>query len=430
MSKATAFTDRSIRISVIICVIGFGSFLAWGSIAKLAEGVTASGQVVVEDSRKEIQHLEGGMISVLHVREGDEVQQGDILVELAPLQSASARDELAQEYAVQAANIIRLTALRAEEESVSFEELNEIDLDPVIREEIIARQSSLFTQQRAARAAELSVLNSRRSSLRSRRQDVANEMEATERSLTTARADLALRRELLEEKLETIGNVSQIEREVSRLEADMSRLQGESNQALKSGEEVVNQIREARAQFQEQLGQQMVEAQGRALAARERLLTLDDRLARTVVRAPQSGKILNKSFSTVGGVVSPGETIMEIVPTNDDLIVIIQLSPTDRDAVKPGQTVKAQLTAYKSFRQDRLDGEVLGVSADLLQDDVSGAYYYEARVKLDATGLSPDVQVIPGMPIDAFIASGNSRTFFDYIFEPIMTTIRRGTQMS
>ncbi len=432
MNTATAFSDRSIRLSVLAIIIGFGGFVIWGTFAKLDEGVTASGQIVVQDNRKEIQHLEGGMISAVHVKEGQMVKEGDVLMELAPLQSESARDELAQEFAVSSANMIRLTALRSEEKTVDFAPLNDIPIDDITRVDIIERPQSLFNQQWAALNAELSVLESRRTALRTRRNDVAGEIDATERALTTAREDLALRRELLEEKLETIGNVSRLEREVSNLEAQLSGLKGERNQAIRNSEEVTNQIREAKARFQERVGRELLEAQATSLASRERLLAMDDRLARTVLRAPQSGTVLNLAATTIGGVVSPGQTVMEIVPDTDDLIVIVRLSPTDRDAVQPGQDVEAQFTAYKSFQVQRLDGKVLGVSADLIQDEVSGAFFYETRVQLDASSLDPNgrIQIIPGMPVDTFIASGSKRSFFDYVFEPIRSTMQRGTRMS
>lgn len=433
MNKASAFTDRSIRLSLLACLVGFGGFVLWASFAKLDEGVSASGQVVVQDNRKQIQHLEGGMISAMHVREGQTVEKGDVLLELEPLQSETARDELAQDYAVQIASRIRLEALRSGAKTVDYSPIAEqVEIDQDVLDGIIARQSELFQEQRTAHAAEVDVLQKRRTALRTRRQDLADEIDATERSLITAQEDLALRRELLEEKLEVIGNVSRLEREVLNLEGQLSRLRGQQNQAVRNGEEVVSQIAEARARFAQSVGEQLLQAQADTLAARERLLALDDRLARTVVRAPQSGTVLNLSFSTVGGVVRPGDTIMEIVPLHDDLIVTVHLSPTDRDAVRPGQQVKAAMTAYKSFRAPRLDGEVLGVSADLKQNETTGAYYYEARVKLDASELGPEslIQIIPGMPVDTFIASGNRRTFIDYVFEPILSTVRRGTQMS
>lgn len=433
MKTASAFTDRSIRLSIIACIIGFGGFVIWGSFAKLDEGVTAGGQIVVEENRKEIQHLEGGIISALHVREGQIVKQGDILIELAPIQSETARDELAQEYAVQLASAHRLEALENGDSAPDFVSLREeIELDETVLTEIISLQTAVFNEQRAAHAAELDVLQKRRNSLRSRRADLTEEIAATQRSLDIARKDFALRQELLEEKLEVIANVSRAERDVSTLEATLSRLIGDRNQAIRSGEEVVSQITEAKARFMETVSEQLLEAQARTLTARERLMALDDRLARTVVRAPQGGSVLNLAHSTLGGVVRPGDTILEIVPLTDDLIVKARISPIDIDVVAPGQSVEAQLTAYKTFRTPRLPGEVTGVSADLKNDPDSGAYFYEVRVKLDASSLDMEsrVQIIPGMPVDTFIASGNRRTLFDYVFEPIFSTMRRGSRMS
>lgn len=432
LKRFTPFSDRSVRLSALACAVGFGGFFLWSALAKLDEGVTASGQVVVQTDRKRVQHLEGGIVRKLSVREGQRVAQGDVLVELAPLQSETARDEVAQELAVQSGTLARLNALRNGEESVDFTVISEIGIADDIATDIRERQRTLFEQQRAARDAELTVLETRRSSAEGRVRDLASEIAATRRALDTAREDLALRQELLSENLETVSNVSQLQREVSRFEADLSRLTGQRNEASKTTEQLVGEIEQLKAQFQETIGQQIVEAQSRALAAGERLAAAGDRLARTTVTAPQSGIVLNLAQTTLGGVVTPGETIMEIVPDNDDLIVSVRLTPTDRDAVHAGQRVEAQLTAYKSFIAPRLPGEVLGVSADLKQDELNGAYYYEARISLDPTGLPDDtaIEILPGMPVETFIASGQSRTFLDYVFEPILRTFDRGTRMS
>lgn len=426
------FDDKGIRLSLLACLVGFGGFLVWAGFAKLDEGVTASGQVVVMDNRKQVQHFEGGIIRSLNVREGELVTQGDVLLVLEPLQSESARDEVAQEYAVQTATSERLRALRAGAETVTFPVLGALSMDDQTKADMIARQSTLFAQQLRTRDAERSVLTTRKESLEGRSRDLSAQIAASRRALTAAREDLALREEMLAEKLETIGAVQQVRRDVASLEADLSRLIGDRNETVKSAEEVTNQLTQAEAEFQEQVGEQLVEAQRRAAGARERLLAQEDRLARTTITAPQSGTVLNLAHSTVGGVVSPGESIMEIVPTADKLVVTVRLSPTDRDAVSPGQAVEAQLTAYKSFVAPRLAGEVTLVSADLKQDDATGTYYYEARVVLDASSLPAEsrIEIIPGMPVETFIASGSARTFLDYMFEPIFGALRRGTRMN
>ena len=425
--------DRGVFWSAIACAVGFGGFVVWSVTAPLGEGVTASGQIVVRDDRKQVQHYEGGIVSALYVREGDTVTEGEILLELEPLQSEAARDELAQEFAVQTATLERLAALRSGERAPNFTALSKIDLDETVKADIRARQMALFEQQRAAHEAGIDLLTTRRRTLQGRADDLRGQIAATRAALVSGRDDLALRRQLLAERLETIGNVQALEREVSRLEADLSRLVGARNEAISGIEEADDEIRRAEADLMERTGREVVEAQGRALGARERLRGTEDRLARTVIRAPTGGEVLNLEVATIGGVVRQGEPIMEIVPSGGALIATVRLPPTDRDAVQPGQKVEAQLTAYKSFVPSaRLDGEVIGVSADLIEDPVTQTYYYEARVALDESGLDPAdrIEIIPGMPVDAFIASGRSRTFMSYMLEPITETMTRGSRMN
>ncbi len=431
-APTSPFADKGVKLSALACGAGFLLFLIWGGFAKLDEGVTASGHVVVEDNRKQIQHLEGGIIRQVTVREGETVDAGTTLVELEPLQSETARDELAQEYAAHAASLARLSALWERHETLDLSILQSLDLGDVVRRDIDARQTELFTQERTALAAELDVLRIRKITLEGRVRDLSAEIAATRDALATAEEDLSLREELLSEKLETIGNVQQLRRQVSDYRASLSRLIGDRNEAEQTAEETAQQIAETEARQRREISERLVEAQRQSLAAREQLLALDDRLARTTIRAPQAGRVLNLTTTTLGGVIAPGDVIMEIVPQTDELIVTLRLSPTDRDAVAPDQTVEAQLTAYKSFVAPRLPGRVMSISADLKEDEATGAPYYEARVKLDASSLSPEsrIQIIPGMPVDAFIASGTSRTFLDYVFEPIRATFTRGTRMS
>ncbi|MBB4658683.1 HlyD family type I secretion periplasmic adaptor subunit [Parvularcula dongshanensis] len=426
------FADRTIRYSMLACALGFGGFIFWSAVAPLEEGVTASGQVVVRDDRQRVQHYEGGIIRELYVREGQSVEAGDVLLELEPLQSQASRDELAQDLAINTASLARLAALRSAGDEPDFSSLGGIGLPEGVRDEIEARQSTLFEQQRAARDAEIGVLQARRASLVGRVSDLRGQIDATENALASGREDLKLRRELLEQRLETIGNVQRLSREVASLAGELSRLAGARNEAQGAIAETDDQIAEARARFLEQTGREVVEAQSRALAARERLRGTEDRLARTTIKAPIAGAVLNLAVSTVGGVVRQGEPIMEIVPRDSALIASIRLSPTDRDSVTAGQSVEAQLTAYKSFRAPRLPGEVVGVSADLVEDPVTRTHYYEARVVLDASHLDPAarIEVLPGMPVEAFIASGRSRTFLDYVFEPIRATMSRGSRMN
>lgn len=397
--------DRSILWSMIAFAVGIGGFFLWAALAPLEEGVTASGQVVVQNDRKVIQHLEGGIVGTLYVAEGDRVAQGDLLVALRPLQSEAARDELAYDVGALAASEARLKALKAGLDEIDWSSLETLQLKPSVYEDIRVRQQALFVEQRQAHASEIEVLQQRRTTLEGRVTDAASELAAVRSALSSARADLERRSSLLGERLETINNVAQLEREVASLEGDVARLEGQRNEALANIRETDESIAEVRAKFAESISRELVDAQTRYLAARERLRRTEDRLARTLIRAPRSGEVLNLAVTTIGGVVGPGEPIMEIVPSTDQLIALVRLRPNDRDAVAPGQEVEAQITAYNSFTTPRLKGQVLGVSADLVEDPASRTTFYEARVVLDASDVPPSTQIllIPGMPVETFI---------------------------
>ena len=180
------------------------------------------------------------------------------------------------------------------------------------------------------------------------------------------------------------------------------------------------------------MSEDIVEAQAKMMAARERLKAHDDRLARTEITAPVSGQILALKVNTIGGVIEPGQTLMTIVPADGTMEAVLRIAPADRDAIAQGQEVEAQLSAYKQYRVPRISGEVVGISADLLEDEKQGTAYYEARVLLDLSSLKngEGVRLLPGMPIDGFVASGRTRTLLDYALEPVVSTFRRGSRMS
>lgn len=424
-----ALRDSSTFWAFLVCFLGIGGFLVWAIFAPLAQGVIASGQIVVEDNRKTVQHLEGGIIRKLHVREGDIVQEGDVLVELEQVSSLASRDEIAKDLAAQLGSIARLSALMEGTDEPNFASLTRVPVAPAIRQEIIARQYALFRQQKESHETELSVLRAKRTTLLTRQNDVSGQIDAVNRSLAVAREDLARKRTYLEKGWTTIDQMQAVQREVANLEAEVSRLTASQNDARVTAREVTEELKNAEAQFRSQISADLVEARQRSLVNEERLAATQDVLKRTVITAPRSGKVLNKSFSTIGGVVRPGDPIMEIVPESVDLIASVQILPTDRDAVKQGQKVEAQLSAYKQWDVPRINGEVLSISADLKQIPETGMSYYEAKILLDMDTLEANlpVELLPGLPVEAFINSGQKRTFAGMVMEPLTKTVSKGT---
>lgn len=429
--RAKTFDGYS-RLMAGICAVGLGGFIAWAGFVPLEEGVAAAGTVVVENHRQVVQHLEGGIIQTISVQEGQRVEAGDTLLVLQETASLASRDQISQRIAALQATAQRLVALQDGLDAPDFAEIDQEDVSAAERKEIIARELDLFNQQTSALTADLDVLNTRRlASLNAARLKIG-EIEIAERALASTRDELAVISRMFDQQLVRRDEVTGLERSIAQQEGDIARLRSEKVTAEADANDLSVQASQRRAQFEEQVSEDLRSTYAELLLAKEQLSAAQDVLNRAVVYAPVSGEILNMAFSTRGGVVRPGEAILEIVPDIGAVTASVHIRPVDRASVFEGQTVRTQISAYKSWLSPTLTGEIIDVSADLKTDVATGANYYEARVRVpqasltDASGL----EVIPGMPVDVFIFSGKSRTLLDYLFEPIASSVKKGLQSS
>jgi len=422
--------DPTVRFSALACVVGLGGFLVWAGLVPLSEGVPANGMVVVENSRQVVQHLEGGIIEELLVRDGDQVEAGQPLLSLQATASQAVRDEILQEIATSLASLARLEALRDEEASPDFSALEALELGRVDRSAVIERQQDLFDQQRQSFGADLGVLQARRDgasdSIRLYRQQILT----TQRALAAAEDQAELLQQRVDRQMARIDELRAMERDVANLETQIAGLRGEAQQAEAAVEDLESQIAQTEANFLRIISTEQLEVRTTLDAARERLGAAQDILNRIVISAPQAGEVLNLAFSTRGGVVRPGEAILEIVPEVEEVTVSARIGPGDRAAVFQGQAVRTHFTAYKSWMTPRLDGEVTSVSADLKTDQVTGDPYYEVRIVVpsDQVDRLEGLALTPGMPAQVFIFSGTRRTTLDYLLEPISESLFRGAR--
>ncbi|WP_323761807.1 HlyD family type I secretion periplasmic adaptor subunit [Maricaulis sp.] len=422
--------DGFVRNSALICLIGLGGFLAWAGLAPLAEGVPAAGQIVVENDRQVVQHLEGGIIHELLVRDGDQVDAGEPLLTLQETASLAVRDELLQEIATLTGSQQRLAALRAGLDEPDFSPLDALDLTADQRQAVVTRQSDLFRQQTQSFQADIAVLTARRDGARSSRALHAQQIRVTQRVIAAAEDQLSLLRDRYERQMARLDELRGMERDVAALEADISRLRTDAQQAATLEQDLDGQIAQTEAAFLRQISADQLEVRSQLEQAGERIAAAQDVLNRSVVVAPLSGEVLNLRFATRGGVVRPGEAILEIVPAVGEMTASVRIQPADRAAVYEGQAVRTRLTAYKSWMTPRLDGEVISVSADLKTDQNTGVSYYEVRIRIpaDQAARLGELDVIPGMPVEVFIFSGSSRTTLDYLLEPISESLFRGAR--
>ncbi|MEM6913319.1 MAG: HlyD family type I secretion periplasmic adaptor subunit [Pseudomonadota bacterium] len=420
--------DISLRRAGLACFIGLGGFLLWAGLAPLSEGVATFGSLVVEDNRKMVQHLEGGIIRAVNVREGDIVEAGAVLMEFDRIAAEADRDEIAQELYNLFAGLDRLDALKENRDGISFTDDNFLSISADKAREMRSRHQEQFEQQRQNHETEVAVLEAQRETLLSSREARGRQMQSMRRALEASRTELQLKQDLLTRRLVQVDEVSTLERESARLEGELSNLQAEAAENTSQVAETERKIAQLRTAFQEKLSTEITDLRRLAFAAEERFAAADDILKRTQVIAPQSGAVMNLAHNTLGGVVRAGEPIMEIVPAERSLVAKVRVNPVDRDSVREGLIATSRLSAYKSWKAPSMTGRVTKVSADLKTDPATGANYYEATLLLepDATIEGRDLEFIPGMPVEAFIDSGFDRTFLDYLLEPITTTFRRG----
>jgi HlyD family type I secretion membrane fusion protein len=424
--------DKIVRKMGAICLLGFGGFLVWGTLAPLEEGVAASGQIVVEDNRQRVQHLEGGILSEIKVREGQLVQKGDVLVVLEKTASLSSRDQVVQEYGALAASVARLRALQSSASAPTFEALDELDLGAAERADIIKRETGLFHQQRSSLEADIAVLSARISAAKQTQVSRQSQIEIARKALESASGELAVIQDMFAQQLARRDQVTSSERLVATLEGDIARLQSQGDDAKASELDFQAQIKQLRARYAQDNAANLLSTSAELLAVEERLNAAQDILDRSVIIAPVSGEVLNMAFSTIGGVVRSGETLMEIVPDIGEVTASVQISAADRSSVAEGQIVRTQFSSYRGWQAPRLEGEIIDVSADLKTDPVTSVSYYEARIRVPASEIAKttDVDVIPGMPVDTFIYSGKSRTLLDYLLEPLGESLFRGLRTS
>ena len=424
--------DKLTRKMAIACVIGFGGFAIWGGVAPLEEGIGASGQVVVEDNRQVVQHLEGGLVRDIRVREGQFVTQGDVLVVLSKTAALSTRDQVVQEYAALAASVARLRALQEGAVRPDFSVLNTIELGVDERANITRRESELFEQQKKALSADVAVLNARIQAAEQTSLSRGRQMDIAQTALDSAMSEREVIREIFEQKLARKDRLTQAERLVANLEGEIARLKSDRENAQASMLDHQAQIAQTRARAGRGIAEDLLETNTRLLAAEEQLGEAQDILNRSEIIAPVSGEVLNMSFATIGAVVKPAETLMEIVPDIGEVTAAVQIAAADRANVREGQLVRTQFTSYKGWQAPRLDGKIIDISADLKIDPITAVSYYEAKIRVPKSEIerTEGIDILPGIPVDVFIYSGKSRTLMDYLFEPLGDSLYRGLRRS
>lgn len=410
------------RLGVTVLLVGFGGFLAWAALAPLDEAVPAPGVVSVESKRKRIDHLNGGIVEKILVREGDSVAEGQELVVLNETQVKAGLNAIESQWLVAAATEARLRAEREGEKSIRYPaELLEKQEDQSVGR-MIQSQNELIRSRRAALEGELRMIGE---SVRGLEQQV----HSLEQLRAGREKQVALFREQLAsyERLNTAGFVSR--NHLLELERQLAEVQSKQSEDLANIAGVHARLADFRArgaqramEYRREVETQLAEVQRDVATLVERRVAQQDTFKRLVLRAPVAGTVVDLTFHTVGGVVKPGERIMDIVPEADDLIVEAQVAPQYIDRVRAGLPADVHFDAYSS-RTERLaiSGKVLVVSADALVDPRNGTAHYVMRVAIPAAERAKlgNLRLQPGMQGTVMVKLGE-RPLLAYLIRPLL----------
>ena len=374
-----------------------------------------------------MQHPTGGVVSELRVKDGDRVKAGDILVRLDETQTLANATIITKSYDELLARQARLEAEREGAEQLTFPSVL-LDRAKDTNSEAaraIAAERSLFGLRRLAREGQKAQLKERGAQLRDEITGYTGQLEAKQKEVGFVHEELEGVRQLWQKKLVPITRLTALERDTARLEGERSQLAGMIAQAKGKISEIELQTIQIDQDLRTEVGKDLIEARSKISELSERKIAAVDQLHRIDIRAPQNGRVHQLTVHTVGGVISPGEQIMLIVPDNDALAVEVKIAPRDIEQVYVGQSTFMRFSALNRATPE-IEGDVVLVSADLTQDQRTGTSHYTARVSLKADQVErlAGAKLVPGMPVDVFIQTP-SRTVLTYLIEPLKEQAER-----
>ena len=428
MTPALHSIQRYMIVGMVI--VGFVTFGigGWAATSELTGAVIGQGVLVVDSSVKKVQHPTGGVVGELRVREGDKVLAGDILLRLDETQTLANATIVSKSFDELVARQARLEAERDNADQITFPKLLlERTRDPASEAaRAIAAERSLFDLRRQARGGQKAQLKERSAQLQEEIKGYLGQAEAKQREVDFVHKELEGVRTLFEKRLVPMNRLTALERDTARLEGERSQLSGMTAQAKGKIAEIELQIIQIDQDLRTEVGKDLIETRSKISELAERKTAAVDQLYRIDIRAPQSGRVHQLTVHTVGGVISPGEQIMLIVPDADALAVEVKIAPRDIDQVYVGQAASMRFAAFDQKTTPEIEGEVSLVSADLVQEQRTGMSYYTARVLLNPEEVARlgNAKLLPGMPVDVFIKTPG-RTAFSYLIKPLRDQAER-----
>ncbi|NUR12157.1 MAG: HlyD family type I secretion periplasmic adaptor subunit [Bradyrhizobium sp.] len=408
---------------VLVLVVGLGG---WASTVLISGALIAPGQIVVESNVKKVQHPTGGVVGEVRARDGDLVKAGDIVVRLDDTVTKANLAIVTKNLDAALARAARLQAEQRGVDKIEFPQaLLERASDPDVKL-LISAETKLFDVRVNGRTGQKAQLRERITQLNEEIAGLSAQEKAKDQEIALVQNELTGVRELYDKRLVQISRLTQLERDSARLNGERAQYIASRAQAKGKITETELQIIQVDKDVVSEVSKDLRETNDKIGELIERKVAAEDQLRRVDIRAPQDGMVLQSTVHTVGGVVTAGDTLMLIVPQTDDLQVEAKVNPVDIDKLQIGQKTLLRLSAFNQRTTPELNGLVSRVSPDVTTDQRTGQSYYTIRVSMPAEEIARlgDVKLIPGMPVEAFVQTGD-RTMLSYLMKPLHDQLMR-----
>jgi HlyD family secretion protein/S-layer protein transport system membrane fusion protein len=416
---------RAAAIGFGIIFFTFGVVGIWAAVAPLDSAVIAHGVLSVESNRKTIQHLEGGIIRKITVAEGDQVKAGQILFEMdQTVPNANYEISRNQLYALEAQEA-RLVAERDKQTTIAFPADLASNTDPsAVR--AIADETKQFYERRNTINGQIGILRTRIDQVKSSIEGVDKERASMEQQVALLNDEISGLQTLYDKGLVPKPRLLAVQRERAQLQGGIGRAIAEHSKAEKEMSEASLQIRQLQQQMDQDVAKDLTENRAKLADVRERYTVAQDAIRRVSVKSPVTGQAQNLRFFTNGAVVRPGDPMIDVVPSNEDLVIKANFSPSDVDNVQVGMKTEVRFTSFHSRDIPVINGVVRSISHDRMVDEATHQPFFLAIVNVDESNLPKRVRdrLTAGQPSEVIVPTGE-RTVLEYIWEPLSGALRR-----
>jgi HlyD family secretion protein len=425
--KGTRFSiKRHLLVGLSVVILLAGGLGGWASTAQISGALIAPGSIVVESNVKKVQHPTGGVVGEVRAHDGDLVKAGDIVVRLDDTVTKASLAIVTKNLDGLWARAARLEAEQRGLDKITFPPmLTDRASDPEVKA-VMASEAKLFEVRVNGRTGQKAQLRERIVQLNEEIAGLAAQERAKDQEIELVQKELTGVSDLYDKHLVQMSRLTTLQRDAARLSGERAQYIASRAQAKGKITETELQIIQVDKDVVSDVSKDLRETNDKIGEFVERKVTAEDQLRRVDIRAPQDGMVLQSSVHTVGGVITAGDAIMLIVPQADDLQVEAKVNPQDIDKLQVGQKTLLRLSAFNQRTTPELNGVVTRVSPDTTTDQRTGQSYYTIRVSMPQAEIARlgDVKLIPGMPVEAFVQTGE-RTLLSYLIKPLNDQLMR-----